>query len=79
MSVGLILGLVWIGLATAVACGKRRAHVPTGWALAALGIPVLGMVTYHHGPIWGLVAMCIGAIMLRQPLRSVLRRARRAV
>lgn len=70
MSVGLILGLCW--LAAALVVLRRRSHGAAGWALAAAGIPILGLITLHHGPYWGLLALAVGVL----PLRPVLRRER---
>ncbi|WP_136684880.1 DUF2484 family protein [Falsirhodobacter xinxiangensis] len=70
MSVGLILGLGW--LAAALLVLRRRGHAVAGWALAGAGIPILGLITLHHGPYWGLLALAVGVL----PLRTVLRRGR---
>lgn len=70
---------LWLVAAAMALMGSRRFSVPTGWALAAVAIPVLGVVTYQCGPFWGMVALLAAMAVLSGPLRPVLRRARRAV
>ena len=46
------------------------------FALIAIGIPLVGWVTYQNGPIWGLVILGAGASVLRWPLIYLVRRLR---
>lgn len=58
---------------------RGRSHAGLGWALAVSGIPMLGLVTWQFGPVWGFVALAVALVLLRTPFRSVRARARRAV
>lgn len=53
-----VFGIVWL------AASVRW----SGWALAVAGIPILGLLTYDFGPIWGLLALAIGAAILSAPV-----------
>ncbi|MDP3341097.1 DUF2484 family protein [Frigidibacter sp.] len=69
MEVATCLGLVLIWVLAAnlpllVADRWRRA---AGYALVPLGVPILGYVTWQAGPVWGLILLAAGAIMLRWP------------
>ena len=50
----------------------RRAYV-----LIALGIPLLGWVTYQNGPFMALLALGIGGVILRWPVIYLMRWLRR--
>jgi len=43
-------------------------------ALIAAGIPLLGWVTWQNGPLWGMLALAGGAMMLRWPVVPLARR-----
>lgn len=67
MAVATCLALValWVlaaNLPLLVADRWRRA---AGYALVALGVPILGFVTWQAGPVWGLILLGIGAALLR--------------
>lgn len=47
---------------------SRRKHWPQAIVLIAVGIPILGWVTYEGGPIWGLVVLLAGMSVLRWPV-----------
>ena len=47
--------------------------------LIAVGIPILGWVTYEAGPIWGMVLLAAGASVLRWPVIYFWRWLRRKV
>ncbi len=69
MSLSLVLAMVWIVLANLIAMlPSRRNHWPAAYVLIALGIPLLGYVTYENGPLVGLLALMAGASILRWPL-----------
>jgi hypothetical protein len=46
----------------------RKSHWPAAYVLIALGVPLLGYVTYENGPWIGLIAFAAGASILRWPL-----------
>ena len=52
---------------------SRDHHWTNAYVLIAIGIPILGWVTYVHGPIWGLFFLGCGASVLRWPLILVWR------
>jgi len=68
MTMTLILAGLWMA-ATAVA-GALPAPLPrlVTWALIALGVPLLGLVTLTMGPVWGMVGLIAGAVALRRPI-----------
>nr|WP_255702878.1 DUF2484 family protein [Roseivivax sp. GX 12232] len=66
----MILVLCWALLANLLAMlPSRDNHWTRAYVLIALGIPLLGFVTYQNGPFVGLLAFAAGASMLRWPLR----------
>ena len=70
MTTSLVLALVWLVAANVIAVvPSRRNHWPQAWALIAVGIPLLGYVTYENGPWAGLLALGAGMSVLRWPLR----------
>ena len=69
MSAALILALLWLVLANGIAMfPSRDHHWRAACALIAVGLPVLGWVTYTNGPLWGLLILAAGASVLRWPL-----------
>jgi hypothetical protein len=77
MTPSLIGACLWAVVATIVALMPGRIHWPAAYALIAVGIPLLGWVTYQNGPLWGLAVLAGGASMLRWPLLYLLRGLRR--
>jgi hypothetical protein len=69
MSAGLILACVWALVATGCAMLPHRWHWPAAYALIAAGIPILGLVTWQEGPVWGFLVMAGGVSVLRWPFR----------
>ncbi len=79
MSPSLVLAFLWIVLANVIAMfPSRRNHWPAAYGLIAIGVPLLGWVTYQNGPFVGLLALVAGASILRWPLIYLSRRMRRA-
>jgi len=77
MSLPLVLALVWMVVANVVALIPSRDHHWTNaYVLIAVGIPLLGWVTYADGPVWGLVMLAGGASVLRWPVVYLWRWAR---
>ncbi|MGR3344687.1 MAG: DUF2484 family protein [Paracoccaceae bacterium] len=69
MNTSLILALLWLVLANVVGMfPSKKKHWPAAYALIAVGVPILGYVTYESGPIFGLLALIAGASILRWPL-----------
>ncbi|MEM1429387.1 MAG: DUF2484 family protein [Pseudomonadota bacterium] len=69
MSVSLTLVCVWVLVASAVAFfPSKRHHWPHAYGLIAIGIPLLGFVTYENGPLVGLVCLIAGGSILRWPV-----------
>lgn len=69
MTLSLVLAFLWIVVANVLGMlPSRHSHWPAAYVLIALGVPLLGFVTYEHGPWVGLVALAAGASILRWPL-----------
>lgn len=47
---------------------SRDNHWTRAYVLIALGIPLLGWVTYENGPFIGLICMAAGVSVLRWPV-----------
>ena len=69
MSVSLICALLWFVFANVLAMfPSRDQHWRTAYVLIAIGVPLIGWVTYQNGPVWGLLVLAAGASVLRWPL-----------
>ena len=82
MSWSLVATCLWVLLTSAIGLMPTRDHHwRAAYVLIALGIPILGWVTYQNGPVLGLVVLAAGASILRWPViylwRWVKRKARR--
>ncbi|MEZ5778243.1 MAG: DUF2484 family protein [Paracoccaceae bacterium] len=78
MTASLLLSCLWALAATIVALlPSRDHHWRAAYVLIAVGIPIVGWVTYQNGPWVGLVVMAAGASMLRWPLVYLWRWLRR--
>ncbi|MCR9149036.1 MAG: DUF2484 family protein [Rhodobacteraceae bacterium] len=74
MGYALILACLWAIAANVVALfPSRRQHWPAAYVLIAVGVPILGYVTYENGPWVGLLVLAAGASMLRWPVVYALR------
>ena len=70
MSLSLILACIWLVTANVLAMvPSRDNHWSRAYVLIAVGIPLLGYVTYENGPFIGLIAMACGVSVLRWPVR----------
>nr|WP_175582166.1 DUF2484 family protein [Phaeobacter sp. HF9A] len=68
------LACLWIIAANVLAMiPSRDNHWRRAYVLIALGIPILGYVTFENGPWWGLALLAGGMSILRWPLIYVLR------
>lgn len=59
---------IWVLAATAIALLPRRFHWPGAVGLILTGVPLIGWLTWVHGPLAGLIALAAGASVLRWPL-----------
>lgn len=65
----LVLSLLWLVVANVIAMfPSRDKHWRVAYVLIALGVPLLGWVTWVAGPIVGLVLLAAGASVLRWPV-----------
>ncbi|MEM6589534.1 MAG: DUF2484 family protein [Pseudomonadota bacterium] len=69
MSLSLILACIWALVANVLAMlPSRDNHWRRAYVLIAVGIPILGFVTYENGPWWGLAVLFAGMSVLRWPV-----------
>lgn len=74
----LLLSCLWIVAANVAGLlPSRRGHWPAAVLLIVTGIPILGLVTWQHGPVAGFIAFGAGASILRWPILLGLARLRR--
>ncbi|OED48799.1 DUF2484 family protein [Leisingera sp. S232] len=80
MTLSLTLAAVWALAANMLAIiPSRDNHWRRAYVLIALGIPLLGYVTYENGPWWGLAVLLAGLSVLRWPVIYLGRWIRRSV
>ncbi|MEO1678614.1 MAG: DUF2484 family protein [Pseudomonadota bacterium] len=80
MTLSLSLACLWAVTACVIAMfPSRRKHWPAAYVLIALGIPLLGYVTYENGPTAGVLCLVAGASILRWPVIYAVRGARQAL
>ena len=69
MSLSLILAATWAIVANVLAMTPSKDnHWRRAYFLIAIGIPLLGYVTYENGPWYGLAVLLAGMSVLRWPL-----------
>lgn len=69
MTLSLILACLWALAANFLAMlPSRDNHWRRAYVLMALGVPILGYVTYQNGPVLGLVVLLAGMSVLRWPV-----------
>ncbi|MBZ4021837.1 hypothetical protein CKO11_05100 [Rhodobacter sp. TJ_12] len=78
MTLSLVAACLWVVVASVIALGPQRYHWPAAWGLIAVGVPILGWVTWQNGAIWGLVVLAAGLSVLRWPVRRLFANLRRA-
>ena len=76
MSLPLILGCVWVLVATVTALMPMRRQMIPGSALLLTAPVLLVWIGLAHGWIWVVPALMAFASMMRNPLRYLLARAR---
>ena len=80
MTLSFALACLWVVLAaTLSALPSRDNHWRHAYFLTAIGIPLLGYMTWENGPTWGLIALATGALVLRWPLRALWRWLRQKI
>ena len=80
MPTSLILACIWVLGANLLAMTPSgENHWRAAYVLIAVGIPILGWVTYTSGPFWGLLVFAGAASILRWPLIRLWRWARHRV
>lgn len=69
MTLSLILAALWAIAANVLAVlPSRDNHWRRAYVLIALGVPLLGYVTYENGPWIGLLVLLAGMSLLRWPV-----------
>ena len=69
MILPLALCLGWLIVANVIAMfPSRDYHWRAAYGLIAVGVPLLGWVTWEAGPIVGMAVLAAGASILRWPL-----------
>lgn len=80
MTLSLVLASAWAVLANVLAMlPSRDNHWRRAYFLIAIGIPILGFVTYEQGPWVGLLVLVAGMSMLRWPVIYLSRWMRKTV
>ncbi|MCA3443320.1 MAG: DUF2484 family protein [Rhodobacter sp.] len=70
----LTLACLWAVAASLSPLLPRRYHGAATVALIVAGIPLAGWVTYQNGPLWGMLTLAAGAVILRWPVIPLLRK-----
>jgi hypothetical protein len=74
----IVLACLWLITANVLAMfPSRDHHWRSAYVLIAIGIPLLGWVTYENGPLIGLLLLAAGASVLRWPVIYLWRWVRR--
>jgi hypothetical protein len=69
MTSGLILASLWAVVANVLAMTPSKdLHWRNAYILIAIGIPIVGLVTWQHGPWVGLLVLAGGMSVLRWPV-----------
>ena len=65
----LVLALVWLVSANVLAMIPSKDNLWfRAYVLMAVGVPILGWVTYENGPLIGLFVLAAGVSVLRWPV-----------
>jgi tetrahydromethanopterin S-methyltransferase subunit C len=77
MSLSFAVTCLWFITANLIGMLPSRDHHWTAaYGLIAVGVPLLGWLTLEHGPVAGIIALAMGASVLRWPLIYLMRRLR---
>jgi len=69
MTLSLTLAALWALIANILAMTPSKDHHwRNAYVLITIGIPVLGFVTWQHGPIMGMIVLAAGMSVLRWPV-----------
>lgn len=69
MTTSLTLACLWAVIATVIAMfPSRDHHWRAAYVLIAIGIPLVGWVTYQNGPVIGMIVLAGGVSILRWPV-----------
>lgn len=69
MTTSLILACLWAVIANVMAMmPSKDNHWSNAYVLIGIGIPIVGFVTWQHGPGAGLFVMVAGMSILRWPV-----------
>ena len=69
MPMSLVLACLWaLGANLLAMTPSRDAHWRAAYVLIAVGIPILGYVTYQTGPVMGVVCLIAAMSILRWPV-----------
>jgi hypothetical protein len=80
MTLSFAAACLWILAASTIGLlPSRDHHWRAAYILIAIGIPILGWVTYQNGPFWGLLTLAAGASILRWPVIYLWRWMKRKV
>ena len=80
MTLSLIAACLWAIAANLIAMlPSKHSHWPAAYGLIAVGIPILGWVTYENGPWLGLIVLVAAMSILRWPVFYLVRWVRRTV
>ena len=76
----LALCLVWLIAANVIGMfPSRDLHWRAAYGMIAIGVPLLGWVTWESGPVVGLLLLAAGASILRWPVIFLWRWLRRQI
>lgn len=76
----IILVCGWVIVAKGIAIfPSRDHHWRAAYVLIAVGVPILGWMTYQHGVLWGIFALFAGMWVLRWPVYYAWKWVRRVI
>ncbi len=80
MTTSFVLACLWVIAANVLAMiPSKDNYWRRAYFLIAIGVPLLGYVTYQNGPVWGVIFLIAGASLLRWPLVYLGRWVRRVM
>ena len=69
MTLSLTLAALWALIANILAMTPSKDHHwRNAYVLITIGLPILGFVTWQHGPIMGMLVLAAGMSVLRWPV-----------
>lgn len=78
MTASFVAAFLWLIAANLISfLPSRDKHWTNAYILIAVGVPILGWVTYENGAIWGMVILAGAASVLRWPVIYLWRWMRR--